>query len=144
MKQRVSVGRNRLVLFAQLHRAGLHGSFVGEQTPAAFTTDPQHTATAIQRILLGIEEAILLEASSAQRRRADREHALPCLVCAREPELDFPFYCHAALIIAKKHKGGPEKDPPLETGEVAEPLFLADRDERLLAIADQQHERGAP
>jgi hypothetical protein len=32
----------------------------------------------------------------------------------------------------------------LETGEVAEPLFLADRDERLLAIAHQQHERGAP
>src|SRR6185503_19637541 len=35
-----------------------------------------------------------------------------------EPELDFPFYGHAALIIAKKHKGGPEKDPPLETAEL--------------------------
>ena len=78
-KQRVSIGRHRFVFLSQLHRAGLYGSFEGEKTPAAFAADAQHTAAPIERIVLGIEEAILLEAPSAQRRGSDRQHALSCL-----------------------------------------------------------------
>ena len=89
MEQRVAVGDDRLVLLAELHRTGLHRTLEGQEALAAFAADAQHAAAPEQPVVCGVEQAVFLQAPSAQRRGADREHPLARVFGAIELELDF-------------------------------------------------------
>src|SRR5262249_23002901 len=94
-----SIGDDRLELFAQLERRGLHRSFERHVTLARLDPDAQHTTAPPQAVVGRVEQAVLLKAAAANRRRAGLAHRGAGRLDVRKPELDLALEggCHGRL-----------------------------------------------
>ena len=85
---------HRLVLLAQLHRAGQRRTLEGEHAVAAVVPDAKRRSLAAQWFVRGVEQGVFLQAAAAERRGADRHDARPRVVGGVEPEFDLAFEGH--------------------------------------------------
>ena len=88
-QQHLAVADDGLELLAHFHDARLHRPLEGEPALAVLHPHAQHAAPPAQRLVVGVEERVLLQPAPEQRRRAAREDRRARLVRRREPQLDF-------------------------------------------------------
>ena len=74
-----------------LHGGWLDGPFERELALARLGANAQHAASAAQRLIGTVEQRILLQPPSPQRRRVEREHGGPRRFSRVEAQFDFPF-----------------------------------------------------
>ena len=100
--QHLAVADDGLVLVAHLHRAWLHRTLEREQALAGFGADPEHAAPAPQRLVVGVEQRIFLEAAAAEGSGARGKDRRARLLGIVEPEFDF-------ALDHQRHVGPPQK-----------------------------------
>ena len=98
--------------------AGNRRALEGQQALAAFGAHAQRRSLAAQLLVVGVEQAIFLEAAAEQGSGAERENLRACLFGTVEAKLDLALERQAAL-------------------------FLADGEELFLAAAHDEQERRA-